>query len=311
MLRPATALIERHNTAVTVRVGKKWSDKPYPIRPFDSMLSESADPENAPELFRVRERMRSWRFYDHFRTDAGAPARGSHIGTRTPVLGHDGADLAAALQTIREIGDGQALAETIDEAFPGSRIQIVATTAASTSSCASRACPVRSAPRNCPTARCATCSWPPPCSPRGRRNCSSSRAGDQPAPGAPAAAGRSDRLGGAARPDHRRLALGGPDRRDRPGRFCAPHRRHYSRPRERPWRDTGARPRAARRAAVALAEAVGGHVVRREAVQRDVHHPVRDHGPARHHPGVPRPGRTQVARARLGRPGRACWSRSA
>jgi predicted ATPase len=39
-------------------------------------------------------------------------------------LGHDGADLVAALQTIREIGDGQALDEAIDDAFPGARMEI-------------------------------------------------------------------------------------------------------------------------------------------------------------------------------------------
>jgi predicted ATPase len=40
------------------------------------------------------------------------------------VLSHDGADLAAALQTIAEIGDSGALAEAVDDAFPGSRVEI-------------------------------------------------------------------------------------------------------------------------------------------------------------------------------------------
>jgi len=40
------------------------------------------------------------------------------LGTRTPVLHHDGRDLAAALQTIREIGDSEALDEAINDAFP-------------------------------------------------------------------------------------------------------------------------------------------------------------------------------------------------
>jgi predicted ATPase len=48
----------------------------------------------------------------------------SQIGTRTPVLGADGADLAAALQTIREIGQSTAMDTAIDSAFPGSRISI-------------------------------------------------------------------------------------------------------------------------------------------------------------------------------------------
>jgi hypothetical protein len=48
----------------------------------------------------------------------------ARIGTRTPVLAHDGADLAAALETIREIGDALALAEVVDQAFPGSRVEV-------------------------------------------------------------------------------------------------------------------------------------------------------------------------------------------
>ncbi|WP_405549404.1 AAA family ATPase [Variovorax paradoxus] len=73
---------------------------------------------------RAREQMRSWRFYDHFRSDADAPARQPQLGTYTPVLANDGADLAAALQTIREIGDGEALDRAVDDAFPGARIQV-------------------------------------------------------------------------------------------------------------------------------------------------------------------------------------------
>jgi len=38
-------------------------------------------------------------------------------------LAHDGADLAAALETIWEIGDA-ALAEAVDQAFPGSRVEV-------------------------------------------------------------------------------------------------------------------------------------------------------------------------------------------
>jgi predicted ATPase len=125
VLRPATSLIERRNNAVAIRgADGKWSPKAYPIQPFDSMLSEFADPETAPELLRVRDRIRSWRFYDHFRTDAHAPARAPQIGTRTPVLAHDGADLAAALQTIVATGQRGQLQEAIDSAFPGSRLEI-------------------------------------------------------------------------------------------------------------------------------------------------------------------------------------------
>src|SRR5204862_1251419 len=41
-----------------------------------------------------------------------------------PVLSHDGADLAAALQTIREIGDTEAVDRAIDDAFPGARVEV-------------------------------------------------------------------------------------------------------------------------------------------------------------------------------------------
>lgn len=72
----------------------------------------------------MRETIRGWRFYDHFRTDREAPARLPQLGTRTPVLSHDGYDLAAALQTIREIGDANALDEAVSDAFPGARLGI-------------------------------------------------------------------------------------------------------------------------------------------------------------------------------------------
>jgi predicted ATPase len=90
----------------------------------DSMLASVADPQRAPEMLAVREAVRGWRFYDHFRTDADSPARTAQIGTFTPVLHHDGSNLAAALQTILEIRSDEALAATIEDAFPGSRLSV-------------------------------------------------------------------------------------------------------------------------------------------------------------------------------------------
>lgn len=52
------------------------------------------------------------------------PIRKPQLGTRTPVLHHDGRDLAAALQTIREIGDAELLQTTIEDAFPESSLVI-------------------------------------------------------------------------------------------------------------------------------------------------------------------------------------------
>ena len=91
---------------------------------FDSMMTHGADPVNAPELLLLRDRMRAWRFYDHFRTDQSSPARGRVVGTRTPALAADGSDLASAVQTIFEVGDNVGLEAAVDDAFPGSRIEI-------------------------------------------------------------------------------------------------------------------------------------------------------------------------------------------
>ena len=122
-LRRGTLLADRAGPVVRTRDDDgAWTDDR--IRLTDSMIGEFADPRRCPELLTVRERIRSWRFYDHFRTDADAPARQSRIGTRTPVLGSDGADLAAALATIQEVGDAEALAAAVDDAFPRSRLDV-------------------------------------------------------------------------------------------------------------------------------------------------------------------------------------------
>jgi predicted ATPase len=87
------------------------------------MLASIADPQRAPEILADRESIRSWRFYDGFRTDVASPVRVPQIGTFTPVLSNDGTDLPAALKTILEIGDADALERTVNDAFSGSRIQ--------------------------------------------------------------------------------------------------------------------------------------------------------------------------------------------
>ena len=126
MLRPATQLVDRKGASLRLRGERSGSWEPVgrPIAQFASMMTEYADPHAAPEMLTLREQMRSWRFYDHFRSDADAPARQPQLGTYTPVLANDGADLAAALQTIREIGDSEALDRAVDDAFPGARIQV-------------------------------------------------------------------------------------------------------------------------------------------------------------------------------------------
>ena len=128
LLRPAALLIDRHGPMVRSKgEDGEWQVLAYQLSSFDSMLTQFADPKNAPEMLRLREQIRSWRFYDHFRTDSQAPARLPQIGTHTPILANDGADMAAALQTIQEIGDADALADAVNDAFPGSSISVLNT----------------------------------------------------------------------------------------------------------------------------------------------------------------------------------------
>ena len=115
----ANLFAERRGPGARVRLdGGDWQQVFTGLAPFDSMMTHCADPRSMPELLLLRERMREWRFYDYFRTDRDAPCRRPQIGTYTPVLGSDGSDLAAALQTIMFIGDAVALQTMIADAFP-------------------------------------------------------------------------------------------------------------------------------------------------------------------------------------------------
>ena len=124
--RKASALVDRRNNFVWLSTTR--DEEPVMLTQHlsdtDSMLASVADPQRASEMLAVREAVRGWRFYDHFRTDADSPARAAQIGTFTPVLHHDGSNLAAALQTILEIRSDEALADTLEDAFPGSRLSI-------------------------------------------------------------------------------------------------------------------------------------------------------------------------------------------
>jgi len=123
-LRGAKALVERRGPMVRVRDGRGWLVAAEHLSAFDSMFGQIADPQRAPEVLNLRETIRGWRFYDQFRSDGEAPARLPQLGTRTPVLSHDGRDLAAAWQTIREIGDANALDAAVADAFPGASVSV-------------------------------------------------------------------------------------------------------------------------------------------------------------------------------------------
>jgi predicted ATPase len=125
VLQRANAFAERLGPSVTLRDRKGQRRQAYThLQPFDSMLTHCANPEDGAELLSLREQLRDWRFYDHFRTDIDAPARRRQVGTRTPVLAGDGADLAAALATIQEIGIEGELEAAVADAFPGGSVDV-------------------------------------------------------------------------------------------------------------------------------------------------------------------------------------------
>jgi predicted ATPase len=97
---------------------------PMALSDSESMLSELREPHRFPELSELRSVLLGWRFYHQFRTDVESPLRRPQIGVRTPVLGHDGRDLAAALTTIFEIGAAEALATAVADAFVDGELRI-------------------------------------------------------------------------------------------------------------------------------------------------------------------------------------------
>ncbi|MDE1176683.1 MAG: AAA family ATPase [Edaphobacter sp.] len=126
LYRKASAMVDRRNNFVWLSTLK--DEEPVMLTQHladtDSMLASVADPMRAPEMIAVRERMRGWRFYDHFRSDAESPARLAQIGTFSPVLNADGSNMAAALETIIEQRQDGALAAVLEDAFPGSRLWV-------------------------------------------------------------------------------------------------------------------------------------------------------------------------------------------
>lgn len=125
-LRASNLLVERRGAMARVRDGREWQVVAEHLNAFESVFNQIADPQRAPEVLSLREMIRGWRFYDHFRSDLEAPARLPQLGTRTTVLSHDGHDLAAAWQTIVEIGDARALDDAVSDAFPGAEVTVVA-----------------------------------------------------------------------------------------------------------------------------------------------------------------------------------------
>ena len=124
--KPTTTLLERGPGNTWIRdVEGHRVDYPLVLSENESVLSQLREPQRFPELFAIRDEVRSWRFYHGFRTDENSPLRTPQVSVQTPVLSHDGSDLAAALQTILEIGEGHRLMTAISSALPGRVLQIL------------------------------------------------------------------------------------------------------------------------------------------------------------------------------------------
>ena len=129
-MRPASTLVQRSGPLVQRMGGREVEQIASTLPSHRSVLTEFADPGSLPELTAVRQRLRGWRFYDGFRTDVDASSRRPRVGTRTPMLADDGADLAAAIQTIIEAGSGagsDTLQRAVADAFAGASVSVTAT----------------------------------------------------------------------------------------------------------------------------------------------------------------------------------------
>ena len=125
--KSSVLLLERGKSGAMARDAEgKRASFPMMLTRSESVLSQISEPHRFPHLSALRDLLTRWRFYHAFRTDEGSPLRQPQIGTFTPVLSHDGRDLAAALQTILEIGDSDGLREAVGGAFPGAELEVVA-----------------------------------------------------------------------------------------------------------------------------------------------------------------------------------------
>lgn len=124
--RRGNTWLEREGAATLLRdAAGEWQRLSIGVDAARSVLSELSEPQRFPEVFALRERLRRWRFYDGFRTDPASPLRQPRVSVQTGALAADGHDVAAALQTIIEIGDEDALQTAVDDAFPGSRLVVL------------------------------------------------------------------------------------------------------------------------------------------------------------------------------------------
>ncbi|MCP2669422.1 AAA family ATPase [Maricaulaceae bacterium EIL42A08] len=123
---PTKIIADRRGPSVVVRQNDSTTQFATDLAGYDSMIRAVTGPQAPWAVEALRRRLGQWRFYDQIRSDIHAPSRLPQVGTRTLALSPDGDDLAAAIQTIYEIGDRIALDRAIENAFPGAKLNVVA-----------------------------------------------------------------------------------------------------------------------------------------------------------------------------------------
>ncbi|WP_435928892.1 AAA family ATPase [Dryocola sp. BD613] len=117
--RPSSSIMQRRNQTVFLHdVNGEKVTHAATLLENESLFGQLGEPHLYPEVSSARETLRNWRFYHEFAISRGAGLRLPQVGYRSPILGGDGLNLAAAFQTIVEIGDGELLFAVLEEAFP-------------------------------------------------------------------------------------------------------------------------------------------------------------------------------------------------
>lgn len=118
-------LLDRRRREVKVRnASGDTVDYTLRVASNESILTGVRDPHKYPDLSALRMELLNWRFYHHFRTDRDSPLRKPHLPVATEIMAHDGSDFVSALATILEMGDGEGLLDSLDQAFPGAKLSI-------------------------------------------------------------------------------------------------------------------------------------------------------------------------------------------
>lgn len=95
--RPSARVLQRKNQAAfLLDVNGEKNTFTDTIYENESIFGQLGEPHRFPEVSRVRETMRQWRFYHEFNISRHSALRHPTVGYRSPVLDSDGHNLAAA-----------------------------------------------------------------------------------------------------------------------------------------------------------------------------------------------------------------------